>query len=385
LTAALYLPSTIFAIGQGMLLPVLPLYAADFEVGYSLIGLVLAGQPVGQLLGDVPAGLALRRWGGKASMLAGVSGAVLATFGLFLAATVWQAFLFQVMAGFCGALYNVSRHDFIASSVVVSSRGRSIALFGGIYRIGRFLGPVMGGGLAGVAGLRVPFLAVVGLGLMVLIIVWRFVPRTERAIETEDERRERNYFSMLRQNRQLLTVAGAGMVFVQMVRTGWATVIPLFGADVLGLGVEQIGLIIGAGAAFDTLMFLPAGIVMDRFGRKWAIVPSFILQGTGMVLVALSGDFWGLLLAACWIGFGNGLSSGTMMTVGADLSPEKTRGEFLGTWRLIGDVGASSGPLVVGVIAGALALPAAALVIAGMGGVAASIFGRLVPETLRRG
>ena len=73
-----------------------------------------------------------------------------------------------------------------------------------------------------------------------------------------------------------------------------------------------------------------------------------------------------------------------MMTLGADLAPEGAVGEFLGAWRLIGGSGASSGPLLVGVVADLLGLTLAPLVVAAVGGLAALTFATRVPETLRR-
>ena len=70
------------------------------------------------------------------------------------------------------------------------------------------------------------------------------------------------------------------------------------------------------------------------------------------------------------------------MTLGADLSPSKGRGEFLGVWRLIGDIGSSGGPYLVGVVASAVAVPSAALVMAAAGLIAAGVFGFFLPETL---
>jgi MFS family permease len=169
-----------------------------------------------------------------------------------------------------------------------------------------------------------------------------------------------------------------------MIRAGRTIVVPLYAADVLGLDVQAIGFVESASRAIDLAMFFPAGLVMDRKGRKWAIVPSFLLQAAGMALVPLAGDVSMLVTATCVYGVGNGLGSGSMTTVGADLSPPEARGEFLGIWRLIGDAGASSGPLIVGSVADLLVLPAAILVIAGAGVVAAAVFGLFVPETLRR-
>ena len=112
-------------------------------------------------------------------------------------------------------------------------------------------------------------------------------------------------------------------------------------------------------------------------------MPSFLIMATGIALIPLTQNFEGLLLATALIGLGNGFSSGSMMTLGSDLAPSRTRGEFLGVWRLIGDSGATAAPFVIGFVAQQLALQSAAVAISGMGLAAAGIFAFLVPETLR--
>jgi MFS family permease len=104
-----------------------------------------------------------------------------------------------------------------------------------------------------------------------------------------------------------------------------------------------------------------------------------------MAAVPLTGSFWSLLVVASVIGIGNGLGSGTMMTLGADLSPSHAREEFLGIWWLIGDVGGISGPVVVGGVAELFVLQTAIWVVSGVGLLAAATFLFLVPETLRKG
>jgi MFS family permease len=132
----------------------------------------------------------------------------------------------------------------------------------------------------------------------------------------------------------------------------------------------------------DMALFIPAGWVMDRFGRKVASVPSFAIMACGMLFIPLSHGFLGLFAAAAVVGFGNGIGSGSMMTLGADLAPPDAIGEFLGLWRFIGDVGQAGGPLVVGVVADALGLSATAFALAGVGLAAAAILSILVRETL---
>lgn len=381
---AIYAPSLIFAFAFGMLTPIMPLYAASFEVSYGLVGLVLSGNALGSLLGDVPAGLLLRRLGVRRVMLLGIAGLVLATLALFWAQSVAVVVALRLLAGFCQAMWGVARHSLLAEAVNIGARGRSIAAFGGLGRIGRFAGPALGGAAAGAFGLRAPFLVFGGLGVLILLITWRYLENVPVIATPPNTQHGGRLLATVREQARVLVTVGAGQTFAQMIRSGWRTLLPLYGADVLGLDVEAIGLLMSALSAVDMSLFVPTGIIMDRWGRKYAVVPSFSIQALGMALVPLTTGLPGLLAAALIIGFGNGLGSGTMMTLGADLAPPGARGEFLGVWRLIGDGGGMSGPLVVGVVADAFALPVAALVVAGCGLTAAAIFGLLMPETLRR-
>jgi len=85
---------------------------------------------------------------------------------------------------------------------------------------------------------------------------------------------------------------------------------------------------------------------------------------------------------ALMMGLGNGLSAGTMMTLGSDLAPPEALGEFLGVWRLVGDAGSTGGPLLVGAVADVLDLGVAAVAVAVVGLAAAAVFAYRVPETL---
>jgi MFS family permease len=110
-------------------------------------------------------------------------------------------------------------------------------------------------------------------------------------------------------------------------------------------------MITGFSSGLDMLLFYPAGRLMDRWGRRYAIITSCLCITAGVALVPMAQTVSILLLAGMVSGFGNGLGSGVMMTLGADLSPEVGRSEFLGAWSMVGDVGSASGPLVTGKLA----------------------------------
>ena len=70
-----------------------------------------------------------------------------------------------------------------------------------------------------------------------------------------------------------------------------------------------------------------------------------------------------LLAVALLMAIGNGLGSGIVMTLGADAAPRVDRAQFLGAWRLMGEVGNAGGTLGVSAVTAVASLPVAAVVL----------------------
>jgi MFS family permease len=383
----LYLPSFLFSLSRSMLIPVLPLYVKSFEVSYGLIGLVLAGESIGMLIGDIPAGTIMRYLGQKRTILLGIGLVAISTTALFKAQTIPEAFIYRLIAGLGTSFYAVARHTYIADLIPAASRGRAIALFGGVFRIGRFGGPIIGGTIASAYGLRAPFIFFGAAYAIALINVALSMPKFEPAENNTNRNstpKRGHLWATLKSQYKVLSTAGAGCLLIQMVRSTPMIIIPLYAADILGLDVKTIGLILSLSSSVDMTLFIPAGIIMDRLGRKYAIVSSLFFLTISISLISLTTSFTQLLLVGLLLGFGNGLGSGAMMTLGADLAPEGSRGEFLGIWRLIGDSGGTGGPLTVGALADLISLPATTWVISGVGLSSLIIFTFLVRETLSK-
>ncbi len=381
---SVYVPTLILAFCQGLLLPVLPLYVRSFAVSYGLVGLVLAGQGIGMLVGDLPAGILLGRLGKKRSMLIGVAGVALANLGLFLSGSLALVFLLRFATGMCAAMWNLARHAYLVSNAPLGRRGRAIAGFGGTVRVGTFVGPAAGGTLARLLGFRLPFLAFALMAGVALAVLALSVAKDHAESGKSLSPQWRNMLHVFREHSRQLITGGSGQFLAQAIRVGRTIILPLYAAEAIGLDVQSVGLMLSVSSFVDMLMFYPAGMIMDRFGRKYAIIPCFLIQAMGMAFVPLTGSFLGLLFVAVFIGFGNGLGSGTMMTLGGDLAPPGNVGEFLGLWRLFGDGGQVGSPLAVGAVAQLFGLAASSLLLSAIGFLSASIFGFLLPETLRK-
>ncbi len=377
-----YVPTFLLSLGQGVLIPTLPLYAESLGVSIALVSLAVGSAAIGTLLADIPSGVLLEQVGRRRTMLAGC-GSVAVT---CLLVPVFQHFAVLVVLQFIGgigsALWAISRHVFLAESIPLEERGQAISTFGGINRLGTFGGPAVGGLVAAHFGLASAFWVSGGLAVVAWTISFFFIPESKRpktAVSTGAYLRTLG--RVVVNNGRVLSTAGFAQLCSQMIRAGRQVIVPLYGAYALGLDVSAIGAIISISSAIDMVLFIPAGMLMDRIGRKAAIIPCFVILSIGMGMVPLSRNYATLLFATTIMGFGNGIGSGTMMTLGADLAPAGAVGSFLGVWRLIGDVGGAGGPLVVGVIAGLLGLATSAFTLAGIGLLSVALFAFTVPET----
>ncbi len=382
LVLAVYLPTALLSFGQGLLLATLPLFAATYDVSYGIISFVVGAAALGTLLTDVPAGAFLAKIGLRRAMLGGSSLVAVSTVLLVFDLPLGMVIALRLVAGIGTAVWGLSRHAYIAAAIPVAMRGRAVSVFGGINRIGVLGGPAIGGVLAQVFGLQSAFVAS-GLMASAAFALSYIVVKVGANVATTSTRRTRWTLvgRLFQTNGRDLAAASVAQVFAQMIRAGRQLIIPLYGAEVVGLELAEIGLVMTAATVLDVAMFVPAGVLMDRFGRKVAAVPSFAVMAVGVALIPLTSSYAGLMAAAMVIGFGNGLGSGTMMTLGADLAPPEAAGEFLGLWRLVGDAGAVGGPLIVGVMAAAFGLEGSAYALAVVGTAAALTLALLVRET----
>jgi MFS family permease len=380
-----YVPTLLLSIGQGILVPTLPLYAQDFGVNYALVSLAVAAAGLGTLVGDVPTGMMLERFGRKPVMVVGTISLSLATLGLVFLQHFPALVALRFLAGVGTAMWNISRMAYLADTVPIRDRGRALSTFGGVSRIGTFVGPALGGLVGTLLGLAAPFYASAIASALAALISILFISESRRPVAGASGQHTRwaEVGRVVRDHWRELGTAGSAQIFAQMIRAGRQIIVPLYGANAIGLNVAQIGTIVSISSAVDMSLFLPAGYLMDKLGRKYASVPSFLVMAAGMAMIPLSTGYGGLLLATCVMGLGNGIGSGTMMTLGADLAPRRATGEFLGVWRLIGDVGSTGGPLVVGALADAVGLALAAFGLAGVGVLAATTLLLFVRETLQ--
>ena len=367
------------------MIPVLPLFALDLGASPAEAGAIVALRGIGMLAFDIPAGTLVRRLGERGAMLAGTAALAAVAVGAGLARSPMLLAPLVFVMGCTWSIWMLARLSYASEAAPLEWRGRVLSLLGGSNRMGTFVGPFVGGLVAEFAGLSSAFAVQAGLAAVAAAVMFLVVPGDDgREPAAGDGAEGRHQIAaLLRDYRTTFLTVGAAAIAIAALRSSRQAVIPLWGSAI-GLSAAEIGVLFGLSAALDMTMFYPAGVVMDRFGRKWTAVPCLLIFSAGMFLVPFTGGFASLLAASLVTGLGNGMGAGINMTLGADFAPPDRRAEFLGVWRFITDIGTAGGPLLLSVVTAISTLGAAIAATGGIGLAGAAVMAWLVVEPLRR-
>jgi MFS family permease len=169
----------------------------------------------------------------------------------------------------------------------------------------------------------------------------------------------------VREHRRVLATLGVAVVVLGVSRSLRTSLLPLW-AEHVGLSPETTSLIFAVAAAVDVALMWPGGWLMDTRGRAVVAVPVVLATALACLLLPLATSAAALTAVMVLIAAGNGLGSGIVMTMGADTAPQRGRPQYLGAWRLCGDIGNSGGPLLVSAVAAVAPLAGACLVLSGV-------------------
>jgi len=376
---SIYVPSLLMAVSnQGMML-VLPLYALHISGDPAYAALVMALRGIGVLLLDVPAGMLAARFGDKGISMGGLICNIVTLLGLAVWSDPWAVAVLSTAQGGGAAAWFLGRQSYMTDASPPATWGRAIAVVAGINRGGALLGPLFGGIVAEWLGYPAAFVAGAALSALAAVTMLVYARRLRHSVR-KDEPRPASIGRTIRDHGRVFATAGFVGLALQLMRATRQLLVPLFGT-LIGLDAATVGLIYSLSAVLDMALSYPAGVVMDRIGRRWTGIPCMLVFIVGLILLPLAHGLYGLVAAALVLGLANGISTGIVMVMGMDLAPAGNRNQFLGVWRLIGDVGGVGGPLLTGALTGAASLALASFAVAGIGAAGLIVFIYLVPET----
>lgn len=418
---AAFLPTLIFSIGEGSVIPIIPIVADNLGAGLALAGFIGGMIMVGELLGDIPSGWVVSRIGERNAM---IWASFLCIVGLgicVLSPTPLALTIGVFLIGIATAVFALARHAFMTGYVPLRYRARALSTLGGVFRAGWFVGPFISAGVIGLFGDTHAVFWVHILACATAAVVLIVVPDPSETIaavsraaghapgdgavrprrgdtggtdgsdgsdagtggtdagKREAKQRTEGLFRTIAANRGVLARMGVGAALIGGLRSSRTVILPLY-AVAIGLSDAKTALIIGLAGAVDFCLFYVSGQIMDRYGRMWSAIPSMTGLGIAHVLLAfVTAEPW-FIAVAIFMAVANGVGSGILMTLGADLAPRGNPAPFLGAWRFTGDAGQAAAPLAISGVTAIASLGAAALGMGVLGLVGAGLLVRWIPR-----
>ena len=397
------LPTLLFSIGEGAIIPIIPIAADNLGATLAIAGLVAAVLTLGELFGNIPSGWLIARVGERPAMI-GAAGLSVVGLVICVIAPNPVALSFGILfVGLSTAVFALARHAFMTSFVPLAYRARALSTLGGTFRLGYFIGPFITAAVIHLTGTAssafwIHIIACLGCAIVLItlpdptttfgtVATVRLAGRDMREGEALVEQESAGLFRTIYNNRKVLSQLGLGAALIGALRASRQVILPLWAVSI-GLADTNTAIIIGIAGAVDFALFYTGGQIMDRYGRLASALPSMIGLGIGHLVLAFTHDLsantaW-FIGAAMLLSVANGLGSGILMTIGADLADKSNPAPFLGAWRFTGNSGGAIAPLLLAGITAVASIAVAAGVMGVLGLLGAGVLVRYLPRYVPR-
>ncbi|MBF0402249.1 MAG: MFS transporter [Magnetococcales bacterium] len=339
-------------LGFGMVLPLMPLYAADprFQASAIEIGWLMAVYSIMQFLFAPLWGHLSDRIGRRPVLIIGLFGSALSYLVYGLAQSLLVLFVARSIAGIMGANIAVAQ---AAMADVTTSEGRTKAmgLIGVAFGLGFVLGPALGGLASGYGLAMAPLLAAGITGLNALVALFLLGESRPAGQQETTSRPTHPLLGASWERAQSLPAALQLCLLMGLYTTLFAAfevTMPLWGEATLGWTVRSIGWVFTYVGVIAVVV--QGGVVRrlaSRLGEKWTAAMGLGLVAVGMALFALDG-LAVALAALALIAAGSGLVHPSLSSLVSLNSSAEQQGFVLGMFQSMSALGRGVGPVLGG-------------------------------------
>jgi MFS transporter, DHA1 family, multidrug resistance protein len=375
-------------LGFGAMVPSLPLYAETFGVSATAIGMAIAVYGLARFVMAIPSGQISDKWGRRPALAIGGLLSAAGNFWSVYADAYPEFMLARFVAGAGAGMVVTTGSVVLADITTRERRGRVIAIYQGTFIFAVGIGPLPGGFLAQHYGLLAPFWFCAAASIIAGSVAL-FAVKETRHLAREKETKAgglpplRQQLGLMWGNVGFMLVSAIALTNALTRTGGLFNIVPIIGSFRVGLDYDEIGIGLGVGSLLGLLAVYPAGMAVDRWGRKAVIVPATIITGASFMLFAVADSFLTFAAANALWGVASSIGGSAPAAYAADSAPPGMNASAMSLFRMLGDIGYVVGPILLGFIVDvqgtdtALYLSTFLLVAIGIA------FAKFAPETYR--
>ncbi|MBS1260763.1 MAG: Tetracycline resistance protein, class C [Calditrichaeota bacterium] len=337
----------LFLIGFAMMIPLLPLYARGLGAGGTLVGIVLAANQAVDFLFAPVAGRISDVHGRRLVLLPAMALTAVAYLAVGLAGTMAALLAIWTIAGL-GSSHVLLSQAYVADITSEEHRTRGMGLWGASFALAFVIGPPAGALLFERGGL---VSATVAAAVAALACVYGIIFVREPDRPSGYRAQRISALKHARALRRTVLIAIALNFAVIFIWSQFTTILPLFSADVLGWGVREYGLYLGAVGVVSALMQgALVGWLAKRVGHAVLVPAGFGLLGGGLALLAAQDGPVMLALSVFGIASGFGLLIPTLPALLSLNVRAERKGLALGVFQSASTLARVVAPLLAGIV-----------------------------------
>jgi MFS family permease len=336
------------ALGYGMIIPAIPLFAKTFQVNNAQIGAIISAFALARFAMGLPAGKLIDIFGERRVQTMGLLLVAVSTFASGLAMSYWQLLTYRALGGIGSVMFSVSASSLLMRSVDDSIRGRAQSTYNGGFLIGGIAGPAVGGILS-VISLRVPFFVYAFTLVCAALVTSFFLSEKRLGISIKNKQDPDDRILLKDALKSYPYLAAMAISFL----TNWVlfglrnSILPLFAEEQLGVSTTTLGLGFTVAAIVQGIALVYVGKLSDFRGRKFALMIGSFTLLSGVATIIISSNWWYYMLAMVLFGIGGAFEGTGASAVVGDLFGGKG-GRVIALFQMAGDFGNIISPVLLG-------------------------------------
>jgi MFS family permease len=372
--------SFLVAVGFGLIIPAIPIFAASFGVSKTAIGLIISCFAIVRFSSGLISGKFVDKFGERAVLGFGLFMVSFFTLLTALSQNYSQLLIFRSLGGLGSSMFSVSAGSLLMRSVTDDFRARAQSLYNGGFLLGGISGPALGGLLAAIS-LRAPFFVYSVTLAMAAMTALFFLSEKKlgKKVDVPSSKIGQTTISQafkLRPYQIALILAFINNWILFGLRS---SILPLFVTDQLKSTATIAGIGLTIGALIQGIFMLKAGKYSDLKGRKAALLYGGAYILFGILMLAFSTNIYWYLLSMALFGLGGAYVGTAPGSVVGDIIKGRG-GQVIAAWQMAGDAGMIVGPILVGLLTDYFSYQAAFL-FSGFIWVIALLLSATLPET----
>ncbi|UCD26028.1 MAG: MFS transporter, partial [Candidatus Bathyarchaeota archaeon] len=338
--------------GYGIIIPLLPFYANEFQAGPTALGILIASFAIMQFFFSPLLGKASDKMGRKPILLLSLLISFI-SFTIFSFANSYLMLLFsRIIAGI--ATERAVAQAYIADITDHKTRTKEMGKIGAAFGAGFIIGPALGGFLS-IYGFSIPGYAAMILTLINILFVISFLPEPQRDKEKTIEitSGSSGYLRGLRDSLRK-PLLGPTLLILFIVTLAFSTIpviVPLLGIDFFNFNSLELSYVfIYIGLIQIVMQGFLINPLSKRLGEEKLIALGPILMATGTLLMPIFQNLAVFYLTNAVLAAGFGIINTSIPAFLSKRTSLDEQGSVLGIAGSVISIANIPGPLIIGLI-----------------------------------